>query len=499
MLARHDWITPTLGGQPWLEKPILYYWQALIAYKIFGVSDWAARLPSAVDATLMAIGVFLFLRRFRIGFELDGALIVASAAGVIGFARAAGMDMPLTATFTIALLAWYAWHASSNKIYLAVFYGFIGLGTLAKGPIAPFLAAVVVIAFAVMQKNLKVVIKTLWIPGILLFFLVALPWYIAVQLRNPEFFRVFILEHNFSRFGTNRYHHPQPIWFYVPVAIAALLPWAVFTIAGLGENLRAWWKEKGPSRNSEDAFNLFLTLWFVLPILFFSLSQSKLPGYILPAIPAGTLLLAEYVRQCSHNNEKADPLLIGLHSLTSALLPPLALLVQFIVLQHRLPLNRVTLFAVALTIALSLAVGLTLSSRPGLRILRFVTLVPVILGIAAILRLDAHFLDERFSTRPLSESISHIDNGSLPTAVFRTSREVEYGLHFYRNQNIARYESGEIPAGEHILVAPHALTTDQINEKLSGRRVTYLGSSQPQALDYFWVSSPGVTMDHMKM
>src|SRR5580658_225703 len=87
MLARHDWITPTLGGQPWLEKPPLYYWQAMLAYSIFGVSDWAARLPSAIDATLMVIAVYLFLKRFGPRFELDGALIAASSAEIVVYAR----------------------------------------------------------------------------------------------------------------------------------------------------------------------------------------------------------------------------------------------------------------------------------------------------------------------------------------------------------------------------------------------------------------------------
>src|SRR6202163_2944740 len=87
MLQRHDWITPVLYGKPWLEKPPLYYWQAMLAYSIFGVSDWAARLPSAVDATLMVFAVYLFLKRLRPGFQLDGALMTSSAAGVIGFAR----------------------------------------------------------------------------------------------------------------------------------------------------------------------------------------------------------------------------------------------------------------------------------------------------------------------------------------------------------------------------------------------------------------------------
>ena len=106
MLERHDWITPVLGGQPWLEKPPLYYWQAMLAYSIFGVSDWAARLPSALDATLLVLAVYFFLRRFRPGFELDGALIAASSAGIVVYARVASMDMALAAAFTLGMLGW---------------------------------------------------------------------------------------------------------------------------------------------------------------------------------------------------------------------------------------------------------------------------------------------------------------------------------------------------------------------------------------------------------
>jgi 4-amino-4-deoxy-L-arabinose transferase-like glycosyltransferase len=495
MLDRHDWITPTLGGQPWLEKPIFYYWQAIIAYKLFGVSDWAARLPSAVDATLMVVAVFLFLRRFRPGFHLDGALITASAAGIIGFARAASMDMPLASTFSIAMLAWYAWHESGRKLYLGVFYVFVAMGTLAKGPIAPFLAGAIVITFAVAKKSPAFAFKTLWVPGILFFLLVAAPWYIAVQLRNPDFFRVFILEHNFSRFGTNRYHHPQPVWFYLPIVTIALLPWAVFASAALFEAVRTWWVKK----QTQDVFNIFLAIWFLLPLLFFSISKSKLPGYILPAVPAGTLLLAEYVHRRGQSNENPDALLIVLHSLAAAFLLLPALLLQILVVQHRLTWGLSTLLAIALTAVLALAIGATLHLRPGLRLLRFVTLVPVVLAIAAVLRLDTHFLNGRFSTRLLSDSVTRIDNRSLPIAVYQVSREIEYGLHFYRNQRIARYESGEIPSEEHILIAPHSIALERINEKLPGRRVSYLGSDQPQGLDYFWISAPGMSMGQMKM
>ena len=134
MLERRDWITPVLGGQPWLEKPPLYYWQAMLAYAIFGVSDWAARLPAAFDATLLVLAVYFFLRRFRPGFELDGALITASSAGIIGYARAASMDMALAADVhhRHARLVGLAGELE-REFTLPVFYGFMALGMLAKG------------------------------------------------------------------------------------------------------------------------------------------------------------------------------------------------------------------------------------------------------------------------------------------------------------------------------------------------------------------------------
>src|SRR5580700_763100 len=132
MLDRHDWVTPTLGGHAWLEKPPLYYWQAMFAYSLFGVSDVAARIPAAIDATLLVVAVYLFFRRFRRGIEIDAALITASCAGVIGFAHAASMDMALAAAFGMGMLAWWAWRESDERIYLALFYACMALGMLAK-------------------------------------------------------------------------------------------------------------------------------------------------------------------------------------------------------------------------------------------------------------------------------------------------------------------------------------------------------------------------------
>src|SRR6266516_2138916 len=163
----------------------------------------------------------------------------------------------------------------------------MALGMLAKGPVAPALAAVVIILFSLAVWDWRLIPKTLWFPGILLFCVVALPWYIAVQLRNPQFFREFILEHNLARFSSNLYHHPEPFWYYIPVIVLALLPWIVFVIAAFVESARAWWTERGTHPDLELQFRVFACCWLAVPVVFFSISQSKLPGYILPAVPAG--------------------------------------------------------------------------------------------------------------------------------------------------------------------------------------------------------------------
>jgi len=491
MLARHDWITPTLGRKPWLEKPPLYYWQAMLAYSIFGVSDWSARSPSAVDATLMVIAIYLFLKRLRPGFQLDGALMTASAAGVIGFARAASTDMPLAAMFTIALLAWYAWYESESRRYLAIFYSFLALGMLAKGPVAPLLGAVIVVIFAAAKGDFRLISRTLWIPGMLLFCVIAFPWYIAVQIKNPEFLRVFIFEHNLARFGTNLYHHPEPFWYFVPVTLIGLIPWTVFATASWTETLRVWWSDRQRMLTSEDALNAFLVIWLIVPVVFFSLSKSKLPGYIVPALPAGTLLLAEYVRRRVTGGESPGIVLIVLHSIVAAVPIVPAMMVQYLILQHRLPWGKAAAISFTFAAVLAIGIAITLRTKLGFAGLRFITLVPIVLAVAAVLRLGTPALDSMLSVRPLASEISHLENKPLPVAVSGVSRQTEYGLAFYRNQVIDRYELGQVPAAEHLVVAPEGSQT-AIARLVAGRRVSYLGSFAPQGLDYYWVAAAGI-------
>jgi len=503
MLERSDWIMPTLQGKAWLEKPVLYYWQAMLSFRVAGVSDQTARLPAAFDAAVLIGAIYLFLRRFRPGSELDGALITASCAGVIGFARAAATDMPLAAAFSIALLAWYAWYESRRHIYLAAFYIALALGTLAKGPVAPALSAVILFLFVAVKRDWRAIPRTLWLPGIAVYLAVMLPWYIAVQLRNPEFFRFFILEHNLARFSRDVYHHREPFWFYLPVFLLAMMPWTLALILAVTQRVRLVWAEGKQAFSSPEAsWQLFLLIWMLVPVLFFSASQSKLPGYILPAVPAGALLVAEYLasrgRVQSFNAEGAEvsrrsrdekklPLpFAAAHGVLCGVLIFAALSAASIAMNHHLLWGSGTYVAAAIAAVFALGISVALLSRAGVRLLRPVTMFAVVVSVGAVIRLAAPVIDATQSARPIARSIQAFSHEPVPITLYHVNRVLGYGLEFYFNRPVEPYESGNIPAAAHVLVAAPG-TQLQVAQLVPGRRVSYLTSIPEQKLDLYWV------------
>jgi len=486
MLARNDLVTPTLYGQVWLEKPALYYWRAMFAYRIWGVEDWVARLPSATFATAMIVLVYFHMRRFRPGAELDAALFTASAAGVIAFARGASTDMQLAAPFVIAMLGWYAWYETGRKIWLIDLYFFLAIGTLAKGPVALALGFLIVLAFCLLSRKPKLIAQSLWPPGILIYLAVVLPWYAAVQLRNPQFLRVFIFQHNLERFATNVFHHQQPWWYYLPVILLALVPWTFLAGAALFDALGgAWQRWKDRSRNGrQHGFPVFLLVWIAVTVVLFSIAQSKLPGYILPAVPPFTILLADYLRR--RGRPGAGSALFGVHAALAGTLVGLFLLLPYFLLR-RLPVPLgARLVAAAIAVAFFAAIYATLRIA-GLRMLRFVTLVPVVLLVAFLLRGLGPVIDAVYSARPVASELANMEAAHAPLAVFKAKRETEYGLAFYRNQVVSRYERGEIPAAGHLLVARQA-TRGEIAALLPGRRISRIGEFPAQDLQYYWIS-----------
>jgi 4-amino-4-deoxy-L-arabinose transferase-like glycosyltransferase len=509
-------VTPYLYGHPWLEKPALYYWRAMFLFQDFGVHDWSARLPSTTFAFIMVGLIYLHMRRFRPGGHIDAAIITVCCAAIIGFSRGASTDMQMAAPLAIGLLGWYAWYETDSKFWLYDIYFFTGLATLAKGPVAPFLALCIIAAFAFLRREWSILRRSFWWPGVLLYFAMVLPWFLAVQHQNPTFFREFFLEHNLERFATDRYQHAQPPWYYIVVVVLGMMPWTVLAIRALVDGILtsvAEWRLRRVSRKRPapkrpgDAFPEFLVLWALIPIVFFSFSQSKLPGYILPSIPPLAILTGDFLYRKRAGLNRW--LLIGHAALCGVMTIFTLLLPWFVAHGVAMPPTRavlVALFAAAGAAALILIVV----KGFGVARLRLVTscvlvvLMLFLYGVGPFLGIPEvhatkrviHLLDRSYSARPLAERIADYAPPDETVAVFNVRRDVEYGLAFYRNREVVNYRQSGVPDEQHILVVRVAgrkgvdlHAPADLEEYLAGRHYEQLFTWPEQSLVVYMVGS----------
>jgi 4-amino-4-deoxy-L-arabinose transferase-like glycosyltransferase len=249
MAETGDWVTPRLYGKPWFEKPPLFYWGAGLCFKLFGVSEAAARLPSAISALLATLALaWLALRLYGAETARWLLLLLPTTVGMIGFSHAAATDMPFSGMLTIAMVcAAVVLGLTQNEntpilprtpwLALVLFGFFLGLAVLAKGPAALILVGGAIFFWALSTKRWRDAFSLFHPAALASFCLTALPWYILCARRNPDFFRIFIIEHNFKRYLTPEFQHIQPLWFYVPIMLLAVLPWTSL-LTGLAHDLR---------------------------------------------------------------------------------------------------------------------------------------------------------------------------------------------------------------------------------------------------------------------
>lgn len=303
MFLRGDLVTPTLGGHTWFEKPPLLYWMMMASFRLFGVSEWAARLGPALSGLLTVFAVFWAGRRVcrsSIEHQLTGlapwsAIIAASTLGIIVFSRGLDFDIVVTMTTAWALSFFLVSELEENekrrRRLLFGFYVFVGLSLLAKGLIGLVIPFGVVGLYQLVRRQFpaRSFLLTFWW-GLPLAFAVASTWYVPVILKHGwPFINEFFIQHHFARYLSNKYRHPQPFYFYLLILIPLSLPWTAFLIEGLVKARR--WRLR--SNDSVDRLRVFALAWLLMPLAFFSFSGSKLPGYILPVLPAGALIAGE--------------------------------------------------------------------------------------------------------------------------------------------------------------------------------------------------------------
>jgi 4-amino-4-deoxy-L-arabinose transferase-like glycosyltransferase len=307
MAASGDWVTPRLYGQPWFEKPVFYYWSAAICFRFLGGNEIPARLPSAIAALIAALAMaWLAWKHYGPQAAWAALLIFPTCVAAIGFARAATPDMLFSAALALAITSAASVlrrcgalrsreeprpTGSGSVTPAALFGACLAVATLAKGPAAIALAGGSTVLWAVLTGQWKPARRLAHPLAILSFCLVAVPWYALCGARNPGFLRTFLLLHNFERYLTPIFQHRQPFWFFGPILLIGLLPWTALLLGMIQDGMRLL--RMGPW---EDSPGLFFGCWVVFPVVFFSFSQSKLPGYLLPAFPPLAVLLASTLR-----------------------------------------------------------------------------------------------------------------------------------------------------------------------------------------------------------
>jgi 4-amino-4-deoxy-L-arabinose transferase-like glycosyltransferase len=306
MAATGDWITPRLWGHPWFEKPALLYWMTAAGFKAGLGADLAPRLPVALVSVAFLIYFFVVLRReFGERAAWYSATMLATSAGWLAYSHVAITDLPMSAAFAAAMLELLPEGAPLRSRFRTG--ALLGLAVIAKGlvPLALFIPAVWFLRRRI--RDLAVVFGAAA--------LIAAPWYLMVSIRNPTFLDEFIWKHHFGRFLNTALQHGQPVWFYVPVLLIGLYPWT--PLLTLLANARLY----------RDLRIQFLLAWFAWGFLFFSISRNKLPGYLLPLLPAVAALVGIATAEARARSVKLTVLLMALLAASAALVsivPPLA-------------------------------------------------------------------------------------------------------------------------------------------------------------------------------
>lgn len=295
MIVTGDYITPHLDGVKYFEKPPLVYWMQVASIKPFGLNNWAFRLPTALIAMLNCLIIYcagrvLFDRRSA----LLSAMVLSTSLFYFAFAHVITLDMTLTVFLTGTLLSFIVatryppGTIRRNLVWSA--YLFAALATLTKGLVGILLPGAIIFTWLLVFNEWRQLKSAYYFTGIPLYLLIAAPWHIAVQMKNPEFFHFYFIQQQFTRYLTNYADRVEPNWFFIPILILGLYPWVVFLAQAITAHLPRSWRTR-----SEQKEPLFLLIWAAVIFVFFSLSQSKLIPYILPTIPPLSLLIGNYL------------------------------------------------------------------------------------------------------------------------------------------------------------------------------------------------------------
>ena len=295
MAASGDWVTPRLNGIKYFEKPPLQYWASAAAFSLFGANEYSARLYVALCglATILIIGY----TGWRLGGEnLAAAAMIAllSSPYFLALGGIVTLDTGLTLWLTVTLCAFViadvaARDATSRTRWLIVAWAAMALAVLSKGLVGIVFPAAALFLHCLLRRDFTPLLRLEWGYGLVVFFAIAAPWFVAVSYANPEFAEFFFIHEHFQRFLSTSHRRTEPWWYFLPILAAGFLPWMFALPAAI---LHAW-RADGRAGGTQPL--RLAVIFSVFLVAFFSLSGSKLPAYILPAFPPLALVLGRYL------------------------------------------------------------------------------------------------------------------------------------------------------------------------------------------------------------
>jgi len=297
MAVTGDWVTPRLNGIKYFEKPPLQYWLTAATFRAFEVDEWTARLPGALAGflTVLIVGYVGSI----VASKTAGAYAALAFAGCVwpfGIAHLVTLDALLTFWLTAALGAflvaqhWRGDPARQRRWMLAAWAATAG-GVMTKGLVALVIPFAALVIHTLVTRDRAPWTRLALTRGLLLLLLLAAPWFVLVSSRNPEFARFFFIHEHFERFLTTEHRRTGAWWYFLPMLAIGLLPWTGVFLWGL----RRSWNE--PVAPGAFAWTRFCLIWCAFVLVFFSISGSKLPSYILPIFPAAALVLGTQLEQ----------------------------------------------------------------------------------------------------------------------------------------------------------------------------------------------------------
>ena len=340
MIQRGDYVVPHVNGRLYFEKPPLFYWLMAISFEVFGQNETAGRLPSAVSGlALVALLGWFGSRRAGQNFGFLTAALASTSFMMILLSRVALLDTLLTLWTTGSLVLFFEGYLAAPEQERRFFYGgwaSMSLAFLTKGPVGVVVILAALLPLALLNRNLMATLKRIRIiEGLAIFLLISGPWFLLAGLREGQaLWREFFWDQHFTRFTKVVLGHGAPAWFYLPVLAVFVWPWFFFA-------LPEWWRglrKNGRERRATDAgaqFDFFLSVWLVTSLVFFSITQTKQPNYIMPVVPAVILLAARWWQRRLAGEEEGRGERVFVYGLTGLIGVILAL--SFMVTKMILP------------------------------------------------------------------------------------------------------------------------------------------------------------------